>query len=143
VVDIIDGKAISPKHLKASVLEDLYLNQRLSIADMAVKLKVCQTTVHKYLKFHDIECRPLGTVRSAAYGEKRVNRNLLPYVGEIRNIKLIQGMRANGATYQEIADHLNMIEANTKTGKGKWCRRGVWRVLDREVQRAGESFCIS
>lgn len=84
----------------------------------------------KYLKIHDIPTRPLNQYHDPRYGERQIRNRLVLYKGEQDNINEMKRLRDQGLTYQAIADYMNQKGASTKTGKNKWCRKGVWRTLN-------------
>jgi len=71
-------------------------------------------------------------VGSPAYGFNMSEKKLVKSASECKVIDLVRDLKANGATLQQIADHLNHEGIATKRG-GKWHINSIKRVLDREV----------
>jgi len=126
------GKPGTPIH--KSPLYDLYINKGFSSIKSAEKLGVQKSTVLKYLKNTGIPRRKVGTnkkrKRGVAYGNKFLpNGRELAVMSEIKRKDIMRKMRQSKVTYQGIADHFNDLEIPTKSGKGKWDRGTICRIL--------------
>ena len=67
------------------------------------------------------------------FGEKLVKGQIVPHVGELNVIEEMKGMRAEGYSYQKIADWLNLKKMPTKNGKNNWSRTVVYKILNKNI----------
>ena len=76
------------------------------------------------------------------YGQEVVSgdtRSFEDFTYEQTAIQLMQTLRDQGSTYQQVADALNIAGVPTKRNTGKWLRGTVHRILTRErTQKYGE-----
>jgi hypothetical protein len=128
--------SVIPDYLSASFLRQKYEAERLTIAEIAETLGVAESTVHKYLRKHEIPIRgPTGKSKSRlAYGEAWRDRKVVRHQREQETLQKIVDLRAKGFSYWKIADVLNSMKVPTKTRRGKWHARSVQKILDENSQ---------
>ena len=94
-----------------------------------------RTTVLKYLKFHRIPVRSVGTNQKrkngVAYGQKIIKRNEQAHKRETENVEKMEQLRDKGYSYWKIAEVFNSMKIPTKTGKGNWHAKTVYQILNR------------
>ena len=111
-------------------LRQKYLDEKLSVKEIATLTFSARQTVMAYLKKYDIPLRAsdirLGPPR---YGERKVNGRVQIHQGQSQVIQKIQAMRANNMSYQNIAKVLNAMNIPTAKKGAKWHGMSVSRII--------------
>lgn len=133
VDDIIDFDVV-PKWQDPSFLRQKYVEENLSIDEIAALTFSASSTVHKHLKRFGIALRGSGEnirpQRRLCYGQKIVGRRVEEHKAERTTIAKMQDLRQRGFSYWKIAEILNAMRVPTKTRRGRWHARSVQKVLD-------------
>lgn len=118
-----------------SFLQQKYLVEMLSPAQIGAEFFSARSTIVKYLKQHEIPLRPADQEstrrRFPAFGQKRHGIALAIHKREQELIAKMQKLRAEGLSYWKIADVLNAWNIPTKTRKGRWSSKQVHQILKR------------
>lgn len=101
-----------PKYLDDTFLSDLYLKKGLSLRQISHKLGCSRKVVRKQLSSQNIA---IEKVQKASINDKV--------------LKMIQKMRSEGMSYQQIAKRLNELKIQTNSKFGKWYANSVLRIL--------------
>jgi len=122
-------------------LAALYADQNLSTREVAAALACGATTVKLALartgiaprtrREHAVQNQP-GTyhVGQLPYGAKLVDAAVAEHAGERRVVATMRKLRAGGASYDVIAQHLNDRGHKTKNGK-TWHHTTIARIIRR------------
>jgi predicted DNA-binding protein YlxM (UPF0122 family) len=120
-------------------LRQKYVEEKLSIAEIAALTMSSNGAVHSHLKSCGIETRRSGEnirpKRHLSYGYKISCRDVVNHAREQETLKKMQELRNQGFSYWKIADILNTMKVPTKTRKGRWHARSVQQIMDAEEDR--------
>jgi len=112
-----------------SFLQKKYLDERLTINQIAVLTMSSRSTVIRHLRKAEIPIRNeehrLGRL---AYGERKVNGHIVTHQKEMELMSKIKGLKNQGLSNQNIADLLQGLNLPTKRG-GQWSRRAIHSIL--------------
>ena len=117
-----------------NVLKQKYLEDRLSIRDIAHAFACSKTHVRDLLLKHNIPLRQPHKRynRWYTYGKRRIGSNTIDHKGELRTIATIKQMYGEGMNTSAITRCLNAMKLPTKQqGKG-WHQNTVAKILKRE-----------
>ena len=118
-----------------SLIKQKYLEDRLSIKDIAREFSCSKTYVRSLLLKYNIPLRQTPDYRGSrwyAYGKRRVGGKTMDHKAELRTIATIRTMYAEGISTNAIARYLNTMKIPTKhQGKG-WHNCTVAEILKRE-----------
>lgn len=142
--DTIEFQALAVPEPEA--LSAAYVDQELSTRQVASALGCAKSTVQRAVTATGIAPRTrrkraaedqLGTyhVGQLPFGAKTVGTAIVKHVGEQRVIATMRKLRAEGASFGTIAQHLNERGVRTKNGM-KWHHATVARVFRRSVSSA-------
>ena len=123
----------------SSITEDLlkqkYLDNRLSMLDIASEFSYSKTHVRDLLLKHNIPLRKRSERYSShclTYGKRRAGGKIIDHKGELRTIATIKQMYADEISIAAIARFLNTMKIPTRRqGKG-WDYYKVTAILNRE-----------
>lgn len=119
-----------------SFLQKKYLEERLTINQIATITMSSRSTVIKYLRAAQIPIRDEEhRIGGSTYGERRVNGRFVANQKELELIKKIRDLKNQGLSAQQIAELLQGLNLPTKRG-GKWSRRTVHTILNRMQNRS-------
>ena len=124
-----------PLYMNKQVLAQKYIEDRLSMKEIAKDLGTARSTISKYLRKHGIPLRTAYFIRKRigfglAYGKRIVSRREVAHKREVENIARMRNLREKGFSYWKIADAFNALKVPTKTGRGRWHARSVQQILD-------------
>ncbi|MFN8792315.1 MAG: hypothetical protein ACK5Y2_12750, partial [Bdellovibrionales bacterium] len=103
-----------------SFLQQKYLQERLTINQIAGITMSSRSTVIKYLRAAQIPIRDEEhRIGGSTYGERRVNGRFVPNQKELELMEKIGTLKSQGLNKQQIADLLQGLNLPTKRG-GKW-----------------------
>ncbi|MAE73536.1 MAG: hypothetical protein CL675_05530 [Bdellovibrionaceae bacterium] len=126
---------ITSESISADVLRQKYLENRLSMRDIAKEFMCSKTQVRNLLLKHEIPLREPSKYHkdhSRSFGKRQVNGEAVDHKKELRIIETIKGMREEGMTARAIARTLDTMKIPTKKqGKG-WHHHMVITILKRE-----------
>ena len=112
-------------------LQQKYLEEQLTINQIAAITMSSRSTVIKYLRAAEIPIRDEEhRIGRCAYGERKVNGRLVTNQKELELMRKIRTLRDQGLGMQQIADLLQGLNLPTKRG-GKWSRKVVHSILKR------------
>jgi hypothetical protein len=118
----------------------------MSTQEVAEKINVAASTIHKYLRIHNIPLRGPGESprqkMTLGYGYRLDGRFEVIHKGEQKNIYFMKKLRDRGYSYWRIADIFNERQVPTKTRKGRWHARSIKQILDRHEQKAEEDMNV-
>ena len=133
-LSIISNIQQVPLFKSESFLRQKYEVERLSVAEIAGQIFSSRTAVAKYLKACNIPIRPNDVENKSRsqlkYGEAWRNRQVVQHKREQQNIQKMKDLRGKGFSYWKIADILNSLKIQTKTGRGSWHARSVQKTLE-------------
>ena len=112
-------------------LREKYVDEGLSIREIASLCFSARSTIAENLKGFAIELRPQDDAMNTgqvAYGRKRLKRNDVEHKRELETLAKIQELRRQGFSYHKIAAILNAMEVPTKNRK-KWHGTTVMNIL--------------
>ncbi len=114
-------------------LREKYLEERLSIREIASLCFSARSTISSNLKAFGIEIREEEVAHSlnkgqVGYGEKRVKREAQTHRRELENIEKMKELRRQGFSYHKIAAIFNSMGVPTKNKK-KWHATTVMKIL--------------
>jgi hypothetical protein len=126
--------------LKYLVLEDqihdLYVRDKLSLKQIALRMGVSRDYVRKTLFRKGIPVihgrRETDLTGQIPYGWRRREGKLVPFRREQKVIEQMQAARERGVSLHKIAKRLNERGVPTKAG-GMWHARSVSQILDRKA----------
>ncbi|MBN23114.1 MAG: hypothetical protein CL678_17650 [Bdellovibrionaceae bacterium] len=122
-----------------NLLEKMYLEYRLSAAEIALELSCAKSTIINYLKKFEIPTRepskPVSKSRGSRYGEKIRGRKYIAHKREQEVIQKMLKLREQGFSYRQIAEILNTMNVPTKRRRGKWQGRVVCEILKRVTEK--------
>lgn len=134
VIKIIELSARRKLKDKA-FLQQKYVEEQRSMQDIGKMIGCTGRTVLNYLRQNEIIVRPIGA---------RAPRNkVVPYGYQMRGIKMVKltkqqnilsdigRWREQGESYRKIAEKLNGMGIQTRSGKGKWHARSIMVVAHR------------
>ena len=105
-----------------SLIKQKYLEDRLSIRDIAREFSCSKTHIRNQLLKYSIPLREpfkLHKDNSRIYGKRKVGNRIVDYKGEIRTITAIKRMYSEGVSTRAIARFLDAMKIPTKRqGKG-------------------------
>ncbi len=133
-ISIILGCCITSRQIPESVIRHKYLENRLSMRDIARELACSKTHIRDQLLKHNIPLRQPNRRYNKwyAYGKRRVSGRTIAHKGEKRTIATIKQMYGEGIGIRAIARFLNTMKIPTKQqGKG-WHHFTVTQILKRE-----------
>lgn len=114
-----------------SFLQQKYLEERLTINQIATITMSSRSTVIKYLRAAEITIRAEEhRVGGSTYGERKVNGRFVSNQKELEMMEKIKVLRDQGLEVQQIADLLQGLNLPTKRG-GKWSRTVVHSIIKR------------
>jgi site-specific DNA recombinase len=124
-----------PLYMNKQVLAQKYIEERLSMKEIAKDLGTARSTISKYLRKHGIPLRTAYFIRKRigfglAYGKRIVSRQEVAHKREMENIARMRNLREKGFSYWKIADALNALKVPTKTGRARWHARSIQQILD-------------
>ena len=126
---------ITSAFIPESVLRQKYLENRLSLRDIAHEFACSKTRVRSLMLKYKIPRRQTSDYRGSrwhAYGRRKVNGKTVDHRGEQKTIAAIRKMYAEGINTVAIARCLNAMKVPTKRqGKG-WHQNTVATILKRE-----------
>lgn len=126
-----------PEVLSKEFLYQKYVVEGLSCAEISRSVASSRTTILKRLKEYNIELRPVGSnqkrKRGVGYGERLEKRRLIEHKRETEAIQKMCELRDKGFSYRKIAEVLNTMKVQTKTGRGKWHGKTVHQILTRRL----------
>ena len=140
---------ITSAFIPESVLRQKYLENRLSLRDIAHEFACSKTYVRSLLQKYNIPRRQSSDYRGSrwyAYGKRKVNGKTIDHKAELRTIATIKQMYGEGIGTRAIARCLNTMKIPTKrleresdrqvsmnevNGKG-WHQNTVATILKRE-----------
>ena len=117
------------------MLRHKYLENRLSIRDIACELACSKTYVRSLLQKYNIPRRQSSDYRSSrwyAYGKRKVNGKTIDHKGELRTIAAIKRMYSEGISTNAIARFLNTMRLPTKQQGKAWHGNTIIKILKRE-----------
>lgn len=119
-----------------SFLREKYLEERLSIREIASLCFSARSTISANLKAFGIELRDEDEAHSlnkgqTAYGEKRVKREDKDHKRELENIEKMKELRRQGFSYHKVAAIFNSMGIPTKNKK-KWHATTIMKILKSE-----------
>lgn len=130
----LDSCIASP-FITADVLRQEYLENGLSLREIARKFACSKTYVRSQLLKYNVPRRQTSDYRGSrwfAYGKRRVGSKAIDHKGEQRTIATIKQMYSEGISTGAIARFLNTMKIPTKRqGKG-WHNYTVATILKRE-----------
>ena len=130
----LDSYLTSP-FISESVLIKKYLENRLSISEIAQEFLCSKTYVRSLLLKYNIPLHKQSERRGSrwdAYGRRKVNGKAIDHKGEQRTIATIKQMYSEGISTNAIARFLNTMKIPTKQqGKG-WHANTIIKILKRE-----------
>ena len=130
----LDSYLTSP-FISESVLIKKYLENRLSISEIAQEFSCSKTYVRSLLLKYNIPLHKQSKRRGSrwdAYGRRKVNGKAIDHQGEQRTIATIKQMYGEGNNANAIARFLNTMKIPTKQqGKG-WHANTIIKILKRE-----------
>ncbi len=125
---------MKPLYKNRDFLLQKYVQERLGIKEISRQIFSSPSTVLKYLKFYKIPVREVGTnqtrKRGLAYGSKCVKKKELDHKRELENISKMKELRDKGFSYHKIAEIFNSMKVPTKTRKGEWSAKSIWKILN-------------
>jgi len=135
-LSIESGIQAIPLFKNPDFLRQKYVEEKLSIAEIAALTMSSNGAVHSHLRSCGIEIRGSGEnirpKRHLSYGSKISCRNVVVHCREQETLNKMRELRDQGFSYWKIADILNTMKVPTKTRKGRWHARSVQAILDRE-----------
>lgn len=126
---------ITSESISADVLRQKYLENRLSMRDIAKEFMCSKTQVRNLLLRHDIPLREPSKYHkdhSRTYGKRALKGSVTDHKTELRVIETIKKMNEEGLSARAIARTLDAMKVPTKQqGKG-WHHHMVITILKRE-----------
>ena len=124
---------LQPSYKDKSFLQEKYVQNRLSPAQIARLTFSSRQSIMKYLRTFEIPLRPEDSRISKAlpFGMKRVGLKVVASRGELAAISLMRALRARGLSYDDTASELNKRRVQTKRANAKWYASSVRKVLMR------------
>ena len=124
-----------PSYKSECFLRQKYLEEKLSIREIAAQIFSARSTVAWHLKAFGIPLRSEDEANKLqkaqlAYGEKRRNREPQSHQRELETIEKMQELRAQGFSFRKIAQVLTAMKIPTKEGKKKWHPFVIQRILE-------------
>lgn len=114
-----------------SFLQQRYIEERLTINQIAAVTLSSRSTVIKYLRAAEIPIRDEEhRIGGSTYGERKVNGRFIKNHKELELMEKIRTLKNQGLGMQQIADLLQGLNLPTKRG-GKWSRKVVHSILKR------------
>lgn len=108
-------------NLSKAVLHQKYVEEGLSIRQIAAQMMSSKTTVREALIHFGIPLRATGgRLRTIPYGLKVQGGEIVPYVKEQKALVLMKKRREAGQSFGAIARELNTKGFRSKSGHGKW-----------------------
>ena len=108
---------IASPPIPESVLRHKYLENRLSMRDIAREFVCSKTYVRSLLLKYNIPLRTTSDYRGSkwhAYGKQKIRGKTIDHKGELRTIATIKQMYAEGNNTSSIARFLNTMKIPTK-----------------------------
>lgn len=119
--------------LVKEVLDELYIEKKLSAREIAKKISSSKSSVLDALKKFNIPIRevhkPHGKQPQLKYGKKKIQGKIVDHQKEQRVISTIRKLRDEGLTLRKIADVLSEMKIPTKNKGIKWHPQMVDRIL--------------
>lgn len=112
-------------------LRQKYLNEKLSVKEIASLTSSARQTVMAYLKKYDIPLRASDTrLGPPRYGERKLNGRIHAHQGQVQIIHKIQSMRAKNMSYENVAKALNAMKIPSMKKGAKWHGMSIYRTLN-------------
>ena len=121
--------------ISEALLKQKYLENRLSMLDIASEFSCSKTRVRDLLLKHNIPLRKRSErygARSLAYGKRRVSGKIADHKGELRTIATIKQMYGEGMSAAAIVRLLNTMKLPTRQQGRGWSNFMVIAILKRE-----------
>ena len=126
---------ITSESISGDVLRQKYLENNLSMRDIAKEFMCSKTQVRNLLLKHEIPLREPSKYHkdhSRSYGKRQFNGEAVDHKKELRIIETIKAMNEEGMTARAIARTLDTMKIPTKKqGKG-WHHHTIVTILKRE-----------
>lgn len=123
-----------PLHKSKSFLKRKYVDEGLSIGQIAAQIRSSKDAVRNGLEKFNIPIRNPhthnGNPSQPRYGQKQTKATQTPHKAEQRAIDAILEMRRDGASLRQIAKYLNAMKIPTKCRGRSWHPQMVKRVID-------------
>ena len=117
------------------VLRQKYLENHLSMRDIASEFACSKTRVRDLLLKLNISLRPRSQLpqhRSTTFGKRRVKGKIIEHKAELRAVATIKQMYREGMNTMAIARCLNAMKLPTKNQGRCWHQNTVAKILKRE-----------
>ena len=118
-----------------ALLKQKYLENRLSMLEIAREFSCSKTRVRDLIIKHNIPLRKRSErygSRSLAYGKRRVSSKIVDHKGELRTIATIKQMYSEGMSAAAIVRLLNTMKLPTRHQGRGWSNFMVIALLKRE-----------
>ena len=128
------NSCIASSPISEGVLRQKYLENHLSIGEIAKEFLCSKTRIRDLLLKHNIPLRKRSEHRGAriAYGKRRVGGKVIAHKGEQRTIATIKQMYDEGISTIAIARFLNTMKLPTKQQGKSWHGNTIIKILKRE-----------
>lgn len=121
-----------PLYKNKTFLHQKYVVEGRSPAEIASEIFSSRQSVSKYLEHFEIPLRPDDSRRTTGahtFGYKLRHRQAIPNKREQEAIEKMIKLRAQGFSYEKIAEILNTIGVTTKRGGAKWYAKTIRGIL--------------
>ena len=129
----LDSCIASPS-IPEAVLRQKYLENRLSMLEIASEFSCSKTRIRDLLLKHNIPLRKRSEHRGPriAYGKRRIGGKIIDHKAELRTIATIKQMYGEGISTNAIARFLNTMKLPTKQQGKAWHGNTIIKILKRE-----------
>ena len=122
---------VASPSISEGVLRQKYLENRLSMRDIARELACSKTHIRNLLLKHKIPLRMPHKRDNKwySYGKRRVGGKTIDHKAELRTIATIKQMYAEGNNTSAIARFLNTMKIPTKQQDKRWHHHTIAQIL--------------